>query len=344
MSWSRLAVRLSPLLGLALCLALALGAATVSAQEATPRFKSVKVSIWPEYDAPRVLVFYEAYAGGQRRPAGHRALYPAAGGGGLFGLRYRRERPAHRRHVAAAGRREPVRFLRHQQARHPHRFLFPAHRRRRQAATSLTPCARRGRPTCCRWKCRSRCAPATSPCSPRPPPAAPTRRASPTSATTTPTSPRGLSSPTRSPTRSPTPSPRCSRRRRASTPASARQYAVPLVLLGLGATALGTYFYARGRRPAARPQPPSNGRKGKRAAAPPARAATAARPAPKVAQAYCTQCGAEVRAGAAFCTACGQPLRRSTGVAGGRCQSPAAWAYVALVGRVWDNPARRSFC
>ncbi|MCL5110476.1 MAG: zinc ribbon domain-containing protein [Chloroflexi bacterium] len=97
------------------------------------------------------------------------------------------------------------------------------------------------------------------------------------------------------------------------------QYALPLVFAALAAVALGVYFYLRGR-----PQPrrvPAGavsrrqGGKRKPALAGAGEGTVSVRLAPRQGagneERFCTHCGSKARPEAVFCTVCGKPLKKA---------------------------------
>ncbi|MHB1133941.1 MAG: zinc ribbon domain-containing protein [Chloroflexota bacterium] len=300
---SRLTVRLTLMLGLAVCLLLALGAPAVSAQEAAPRFKRLKVSIWPEYDASRVLVLYEGeLADGVPLPAAlrfalpqgaeiasacaidengqHIAATPQQQGGDNPSVTYSTSKRAthvdfYYQPIEGAGLRDIAYTVRAPGAVEV--LEVEVQKPLRASNFALAPAASASRTDSKGFQYQRFDY---------------TNVAVGAEFTYKITYEKPDAEPSVPPQGSP-----------AAGPSVGGEYGLPLVVFGLGATVLGTLFYVRGRRPARQPRPVAGARRGKRAAASPSPAAAA--------QAYCTKCGARIRAGATFCTGCGRPLRRS---------------------------------
>jgi hypothetical protein len=100
-----------------------------------------------------------------------------------------------------------------------------------------------------------------------------------------------------------------------ATASAGGEYALPLVLLGLGFVGLAAFFFMRPRGRSQRrvAYAASGGQAPRRKGAVVSPRAANAPVAPAVTQTsagFCTKCGTRLRAGAAFCSSCGQPAKR----------------------------------
>jgi hypothetical protein len=100
-----------------------------------------------------------------------------------------------------------------------------------------------------------------------------------------------------------------------ATATAGGEYALPLVLLGLGFVGLAVFFFMRpkGRSQRRVAYAVSSGQPSRRkgAEAPSRAAKTPVGPSANQAGAgFCTKCGGRLRSGAAFCSSCGQPVKR----------------------------------